>query len=359
MCGTAKLGIRSETKMEKPKALSGKKKLLFYSIYYSLITLLIFSLAEAAARVMGHKPWTITKSEIVVEPGGRFYQTHPTLGYTHLPGHFKVILAGTYSFEVTNLDNTLRVTRSLSNYPARSEKGIWIFGDSVTYGWSVNDRDTYPWLLQEKFPNYDVVNFGVMGYGTVQSLIQLRKALNNGGKPNLVVLTYASWQDVRNTFIRGRRKMVTAEKYLGPINHPYAQLDSEGKLAIRNDTVDYREFPLMRYSALIHALEESYDRYEERHAQSHEVTKAIIKEISDLCRTHGIELVVAALTSDPTTSDMLEYCKREGVKTVNIWVDFINIKENNSLPYDSHPSAIAHRQYAQKLESFLRANVLS
>src|SRR2546429_433380 len=159
MCGTAKLGIRSETKMEKPKALSGKKKLLFYSIYYSLITLLIFSLAEAAARVMGHKPWTITKSEIVVGPGGRFYQTHPTLGYTHLPGHFKVILAGTYSFEVTNLDNTLRVTRSLSNYPARSEKGIWIFGDSVTYGWSVNDRDTYPWLLQEKFPNYDVVNF--------------------------------------------------------------------------------------------------------------------------------------------------------------------------------------------------------
>src|SRR3989442_4574849 len=35
---------------------------------------------------------------------------------------------------------------------------------------------SYPWLLQEKFPNYDVVNFGVMGYGTVQSLIQDRKS---------------------------------------------------------------------------------------------------------------------------------------------------------------------------------------
>ena len=115
----------------------------------------------------------------------------------------------------------------------------------------------------------------------------------------------------------------------------------------------------MRYSAFIHALEESYDKYEERHSLSHEITKAVIKEISDSCKARGIELVVAGLTSDATTSDMLEYWKREGLRTVNIWVDFLNIKENNNLPYDSHPSAIAHQQYAQKLEVFLRRNVLS
>jgi hypothetical protein len=115
----------------------------------------------------------------------------------------------------------------------------------------------------------------------------------------------------------------------------------------------------MRYSAFIHALEESYDKYEERHSQSHEVTKAIVKEISALCKSHGIEMIVAGLTSDATTSDMLEYCKGEGAKTVSISVDYLNIKENNNLPYDSHPSAIAHRQYARALESFLRSNVLN
>ena len=153
--------------------------------------------------------------------------------------------------------------------------------------------------------------------------------------------------------------MLAPAASLGPINQPYARLGSGGQLDISTDTLGYREFPLMRYSALINALEESYDRYEERRAQSHEITKAIIKEFADLCKARGIELVVAGLTSDPTTLDMLSYCRGKGLKTVNIWVDYLNIKENNNLPYDSHPSAIAHRQYAQKLELFLRTDVLN
>ena len=342
----------------KNPALSGKKRLLFYSIYYPLTALLVFSLAEAAARLMGYRPWTRTKPDTVVEPGGRFFRAHPTLGYTPLPGTLKVTLSGSYSYNVTNLGNTLRVTHPLSTYPGHAKKSIWIFGDSITYGQSVNDAETYCWLLQEKFPEYEVVNFGVMGYGTVQSLIQLRDALNNRDKPELVVLTYGSWQDVRNTAIRGWRKALRPSASLGLVTQPYARLNKEGRLEILRDPDLFREFPLMRYSAFINALEEGYDRYEERHSQSHEVTKATIKEISDLCKTSGIELAFAALTSDPTTSDMLEYCKHEGAKTVNIWVDFLSIKENNNLPYDSHPSAIAHRQYAQKLEAFLRGNVL-
>jgi len=222
----------------------------------------------------------------------------------------------------------------------------------------VNDRDTYCWLLQEALPDYEVVNFGVNGYGTLQSLIQLREALKNGTEPQVVILAYAPWQDVRNTFIRMRRKMVATAVFLGPVNQPYARLDSNGRPEVFSDALAYREFPLMRYSAFIHALEESYDKYEERHSQSHEITKVIIKEISYLCLAHRIKLVVASLTSDPISSDMLEYCRRERITTADLWVD-LSIKENNNLPYDSHPSAIAHRQYAHKLESFLRSNVLN
>jgi hypothetical protein len=173
-----------------------------------------------------------------------------------------------------------------------------------------------------------------------------------------VILAYAPWQDMRNTFIRMRRKMVASAAFLGPVNQPYARLGRDGRLDVFTDTLAYREFPLMRYSAFIHALEETYDRYEERHSQSHEITKVIIKEISDLCVAHGIKLVLASLTSDPIGSDMVEYCRREGMTTADIWVD-LSIKENNNLPYDSHPSAIAHRQYAHKIESFLRSSVLN
>jgi hypothetical protein len=347
--------------MRRSPRLSFRKKLLFYLLYFTAAPLLILFFAEVTARLIGYKAWNPEQPRtITVEPGGKFFMKHPALGYTHIPGQFKITLSGAYTFRVTNLENTLRITHPLNTYHAEGAKPqIWIFGDSITYGESVNDEETYPWLLQERFPDYEIVNFGAQGYGTLQSLIQLREALQHGDKPKLAIIAYASFHDVRNTFIRLRRKMIVPAEYLGPLNQPYARLGSDGKLEIFMDSSEFREFPLMRYSAFINALEEAYDRYEERHSQSHEVTKAIIKEFSDLCKANGIELVVASLTSDQTTYDMLSYCRSEGIKTADMWVDYINVKENNNMPYDSHPSAIAHRQYAQKLESFLRDGIIS
>jgi hypothetical protein len=339
--------------------LTRRKKFLFYLISYTFIALLLFSLAEGIARLKGFRPWKVKQAEIVVEPGGRFFRAHPTLGYTHLPGQYKITLSGAYTFKATNLENTLRITHPLDTYHAdAARKQMWILGDSITYGWSVNDEEAYPWLLQQSFPDYEVVNFGVSGYGTLHSLIQLREALKNERPPGVVVLAYAAWHDVRNTFIRIRRKMLAPSAHLGPLNQPYARLTADNRLDIFMDTVEYREFPLMRYSAFIHALEETYDNYEERHSRSHEVTKAIIKEMQDQCKARGVEFVVVNLDSNPITSDMMEFCQGQGIKTASLYVDIENIKENNNLPYDSHPSALAHKQYARKLETFLRTDVL-
>lgn len=338
---------------------SRKKRLFFHLASLFIGVALSLLVAEAGARLMGYRPWSVKPADIVVEPGGRFFTPHSTLGYTHLAGEFKITLAGSYVFRASNLENTLRVTRPLDTYSARrAEREVWVMGDSVTYGWSVNDWETYAWLLQEKLPEYEVVNFGVSGYGNIHSLIQLKEALQGGRTtPAVVILAYASWMDVRNTFIRGRRKMLVASKSLGPVNQPYSRLSRDGRLEIFMDTVEYREFPLMRYSALVHAVEEAYNSYEERHAESHEVTKAVLKEIIELCRAHRIELVVAGLTSDATTASIFDYCRGQGVETVDIYVDRL-LKENNNLPYDSHPSALAHRRYAEKLEAFLRATIL-
>jgi hypothetical protein len=242
-------------------------------------------------------------------------------------------------------------------YPFPGHAPHWVFGDSVTYGWAVNDEESYPWLLQERFPEYEMVNFGVSGYGLIHSLIQLREALQNRVPPKLVILTYASWMDIRNTLIRERRKMLTANNHSGQLNQLYARLNDDSSLEILMAQADYKEFPLMRYSALVHAIEESYNHYEERNSGGHELTQAILQEIIELCRNFSVELILANLTHDPQTFDTGEYCRREGVKVVDIYVD-TKIKENNSLPFDSHPSAAAHRQYARKLGSFLQGNVL-
>ncbi len=337
-----------------PETLPRKKRLLFLLSSYLLLATAFLAVGEVGARLKGFKPYEVKALDIAVEPGGRLYAQDPVLGYKNLPGRFFVTLDGAYTFKVTNLPNTLRTTRPLDTYPSTvAKQEIWLFGDSITYGWSVNDDDTFAWLLQERFPDREIVNFGVNGYGTIHSLLQLRESLASGHKPETAVVAYASWADVRNTFIRGRRKMLAPAASLGPVNQPYARLNADGTIETFIDTVQYREVPLMRYSALINMLEEKYDSWEECHTKSHEVTKAILKEMADLCRSNGMTLAVAGLTSDPTTSDIMQYCDAQGIRTTSIWVD-LTIKENNNLPFDSHPSAVAHRQYAQMLEGFLR-----
>src|SRR5258708_3060869 len=109
---------------------SPRKKLAFYLVY--LTSLLLFSAmaAEVTRRLTGHHPWVIKQVNIRVDPGGKFYQANPTLGYRHLPGEFRVTLNGAYVFKATNLANTLRITHPLATYPAPdTKKEIWIFGD--------------------------------------------------------------------------------------------------------------------------------------------------------------------------------------------------------------------------------------
>ena len=334
--------------------LPSRRKNLFRLVVSCITALAVLSILEVGARVAGYQPWSIRRADIVVEPGQTFYQSHPSLGYRHLPGHFKVTLSGSYVFTATHHASTLRITQPLATLNQQSAaQDIWLFGDSITYAWSVNDEESYPWLLHEKLPGYRVVNFGVNGYGTVHALIQLREALSQQPRPQLAIVTYASWHDPRNTFIRLRRKMLLPASHLGPLHQPYARLIADGKIEIVNDSLVYREFPLMRYSAFMHAVEEAYNSYEERHARSHEITKLLFKEIIDLCKARAIPVIIVSVTSDPLTTDLLNYCASQGAKTIDISVD-LTIKENNNLPFDSHPSAAAHRQYAEKLASFLR-----
>jgi len=113
----------------------------------------------------------------------------------------------------------------------------------------------------------------------------------------------------------------------------------------------------MRSSALMHSLEKTYNRIEDWFYHSHEISKALIKEFSDLCKENDISLVVAGIMPDPLTTDVLVYAKELGNLSVDISVD-LEIEGNQNFPSDDHPSAIADKQYAQKLEAFLMSKGL-
>jgi hypothetical protein len=345
---------RASLAATKPLPLSKRKKFVFFALY-SLVLALVFSLtAEVALRLKGYAPYSGADVAVRVEPGGRFYQQHPTLGYTQLPGRFTVFFWDT-SFVSNHLPNTLRITHPLETYgEAKTKDEVWIFGCSFTEGWGLKDDETYPWLMQEKFPEYEIVNFGVGGYGTIHSLIQFREALA-AKTPKVAVLAYANFHDERNTFSRQRQKWVVTARNLGPIAQPYARFDGQGNLQYLFGAGDYKEFPLMRYSALAHYIEIKYNQLEERSIHSHDVSKALILEMAKIANEHHVKFVVAGIASSDGTLDMLNFAREHGISSIDISVD---LKAPANRLSDGHPSAVANRQFADKLAGFLRTEVL-
>jgi len=302
-------------------------------------------------------PWVDNPQIIKLEPAGQFYIKHNTLGYTNKPGEFKVTLASGCSFRTTHLSNGARITHPLNTYPAKTRKEIWIFGCSVTYGWSLDNEETYPWLLQKKITDYEVVNFGVNGYSTLQSLIKFREALENWNKPDLVILNYASFHDERNTgarvWIKGLR--TNADSHFSTLKVPIMRFMKNNKPEIIYMPWESHLGSLAHHSALANYLDSIYNSLlDDTDYNSHEISKVIIKEFSDLCNIKGITLVIAGigLNSDYQTTEMLDYFNKQGVLTADISLPS-GIKENKNLPCDTHPSAIANKQFEQKIEMFL------
>jgi hypothetical protein len=133
--------------------------------------------------------------------------------------------------------------------------------------------------------NYKILNFGINGYGTLQSYLLLKDP-----KPKIVDLAYGTIPDERNTFTRSRLKIAFFHNKLGELNQPYAFLSKNNGLKIKYSKVLYNEFFLMRYSALIHFIEKKYNDFEFQNSKSNEVSKLIIKKIIDLIYVKKIML---------------------------------------------------------------------
>jgi hypothetical protein len=323
-----------------------------------LMATLTLAAAELLVRLMGIPPWTNADLQIHVAPGGRFFTPHPALGYAQLPGAFVVTLPSGYSFTVTHLPNGLRVTHPLATYTeTQSKPEIWIMGCSFTHGWSLNDQETYPWLLQARLPQYEVVNYGVEGYGTLHALIQLREALSTQHPPRVVVYAYASLHDERNTFLRNRRKTISPRNRLGPLLQPYVRLDRRGNLRADMATVEYSEFPFMRYSAFVHLLEMTYNHLEDTWSHSHRISQRLLLEIAELANQYQVTLVLATIAEDARTREMLAFAQAQGLMGVDISVNSSRHEYTNG-PHDSHPSPLANVHFAERLETFLRTDVL-
>jgi hypothetical protein len=336
----------------RPTLRSRRKVLILYSVYLMLLAALLAGGAEWIVRKRGWRPWSAEAYKAEVTPGGKFFQKDPVLGYTHIPGQYVVTLRGGYTFTATHLPNTLRATHPLTEDTTAAKPQIWIFGCSYTYGWSLNDEETYAWLVQEAFPRYEVVNFGVNGYAQIQALLRMRQFLEAGPAPRVAVVTYAGFHDARNSFLRVWRRALGTWNRLGPLVQPYARLDADGKLRIAYAPVEFVTLPFVTRSALANYIELKFEEFEARRERSHEVTRALILEMAALARERGFTLVIAGISEDEPAKDVVRFATENGLPAIDISAD-LTARGFRNIPHDRHPSALANREFASRLVAYL------
>jgi hypothetical protein len=325
-----------------------RRRVLFGLTALTISIVVSLSLAEVAARLLGYRPYERPNYDIRIEPGGKYQARDPVLGYRHLPGQFNVTLPNGDTWQVTHLEDTLRITQPLEDYAnAPDREGIWLFGCSFVHGWGLNDSETLGWLLQELQPNYEIVNFGVGGYGTWQMYLQYIEALEVRGEPKAAILLYASFHDERTTRSRNWRRATYDYDHLGPTAQPYLRLGDDDELKRHFDHAGYREFFLLRSSALMNLIDITYSQAEHKYLRSHRVAELVVEDFAEQSEQRGVHFVIVGLDRTSGTRSMLAFAEDLGITTYD---GSANPRDpRNRIRFDPHPSGYANQQRARVL----------
>ena len=115
----------------------------------------------------------------------------------------------------------------------KSKPRILCIGDSVTFGWGVDDSETYPALLQKRLPNTEVINVGVPALKP-EHVLRYVNIFIDTVQPDLVLLAMRpNWmtpnalQSYTQTIKQLQNKVKPAK--LGVILPPIASFDPKGR----------------------------------------------------------------------------------------------------------------------------------
>jgi hypothetical protein len=191
---------------------SRKKEVLFIAVSLALALLL----AEAAARMILPPPARADRSAIIAaneirKPSNRItfqslHRTDPQIGWVLNPASLeqRARLVDSHGAVQYDVAYSLESGRRKTSASPHDGPEILAAGCSFTFGHGLNDQDTWPWLLQEKLPQYRVVNAGCMGYGTDQALLAAdREVEQHPSQVKAVILGFGDFQIERNRCTQG------------------------------------------------------------------------------------------------------------------------------------------------------------
>lgn len=338
-----------------------RKKILVIvkrGIIFMVITIVLL---EIGLRLFGFGTFQLPDFSMNSTPN-RHIQPDDELGVRLNPGTFEVTLNKKLKYTATHLKNGQR-TCGTNTIDSTKQLTVAFYGCSFTYGTGVNDWEVYPYLLQKKHPNLKIENRAVPGYGQAQILVNLEKELSSAEKPDVLVINYLSFHNERNTLNASycqKLRMgyeITKRDDIGIARfkcaYPFGVIENE---KLKLDQLSIQEisstFPFINYSASMYALQNLWDEKSVDAANDEKVTLALLDEIHEICSKYGVKLFISTMMDDAVTKRFTAHCKANSIPTIDISVDLTQ-KGFTNAPYDQHPSAKAHKIYAEKLSNLL------
>ncbi len=231
---------------------------------------------------------------------------------------------------------------------------MWLVGDSFTMGWAVADNETFAWRLQELRPDLRVLNFGVGGYGTFQSLLVLEKLFaSDRPRPQWVFYGFIdhAWRNVAAPYwlwaLSFNRHTVAT---------PFVTLAGDGSL-LRHAPEAYPSLPLHEELASVALLENQLMRWRAGNRQQMGVpaTKLLLGQMAALCRANGAGFSAVVLTMPPRIEKPYA---RYGVDN---HVDIIDCNQQlgaaDIVVGEVHPNGAAHRRWGDCMAAALAERV--
>jgi hypothetical protein len=126
-----------------------------------------------------------------------FVRFDPTLGYRLEPGSYDLEV-GDSATKVEITDQGLRESRSYARAARSGSQRIAAIGCSFTFGYGVEEAETWSSRLEDRLADTDVINLGTLGYGQGQSLLRFRED-GPWSDAGVLILGLVSMTTVRNS----------------------------------------------------------------------------------------------------------------------------------------------------------------
>ncbi len=318
------------------------------------------------------------RGEWAIIPEESWIEYHPTLGWFHKKNQASK-LKGRASDQEIVIHTNAEGLRGAKNYALQKSSDqfrVAFLGDSFTFGFGVQDQETFTHVLEQKLPRYEMMNWGVPGYGVDQILLLMEEKVFQF-HPDLILLviypedfqrSIRSFTDAGygkpyftldlQSHLKLQQVPVPKDKYL--FLNPYPEIIQKSNLHKMFATSYFYQL----LSKIMMGIAKNFGMTDSDTSDEWQLGKALLKRMHQDCQNHKIPFAIALAppyrwitgTTEPIESSLKRFTTKNSIP----FLDFTSGIKNSHppdasyIPQDLHWSPKGHEVVAKMLEPFIK-----